>query len=263
VPIKVSSPATGEFWEIPVLYEDDCLIALDKPAGLPTAIDPSQPDRANLIALLHKGVAEGKHWAATRSLSFIMYAHRLDTEASGVLLFARSKDILARLLNDFGSEKPALKIVALIEGTPSEDHFAMEGRIGPHAARPGMMRIDSRHGKRARTGFQVVERFRDWTLLECAPLTHRRHQVRLHLAYARHRVAGDGLYGGKPLLLSRLKPGYHLKPGHTEKPLLGRACLHASRLEIAHPVTGAPLVIEAPLPRDLQVALKYLRKYGR
>jgi 23S rRNA pseudouridine955/2504/2580 synthase len=73
---------------------------------------------------------------------------------------------------------------------------------------------------------------------------------------------GDELYGGKPLWLSNLKPGYHLKPGHTERPLIGRACLHLEQLALAHPVSGESLTTNAPWPKDLLVALKYLRKYA-
>lgn len=258
--IKLSSPATEEFWEIPVLYEDDHLLALNKPAGLPTAVDQVDATRVSLISLLHKGVAEAKPWAASRRISFLMYSHRLDSEASGVLLLAKSKDVLVRLLDDFGSERPAMQFVALVDGIP-EDRFSIDAKLAPDPARPGLMRINSRQGKRSRTNFEVLERFRGWSLLACFPMTHRRHQVRVHLAYARYRIAGDELYGGRRLLLSSLKPDYHLKPKHTERPLIGRACLHSSQIKLAHPTTGAPLNIEAPWPKDLQVALKYLRKY--
>jgi RluA family pseudouridine synthase len=260
--IKLSSPATREFWEIPVLYEDESLLALDKPAGLWTTPDRADANRPNLITLLHKGITEVKPWAGARGLSFLMYAHRLDPEASGVLLFAKSKSALTKLLDSFGSEQPKLSLITLVQGSPAEERFSVDARLGPHPIRPGVMRVDTKHGKRARTAFEVIERFAGWTLLKCLPLTNRPHQVRVHLARARLRVAGDETYGGKALWLSSLKPGYHLKPKHTERPLIGRACLHAEQLELPHPVTGEPLVIKAPSPKYLLVAIKYLRVYS-
>lgn len=260
--IKLSSPATEEFWEVPVLYEDEALLALNKPATLPLATEPANPGRPTLIELLHQGIRQAKPWAVRHGLSFLMYAHRLDAEASGTLLLAKSKPVLVKLLNFFGSEQPSLSILTVVQGKPSEDTFSVEAKLARHPNRPGVYHVNPKSGKRARTLFEVVERFEDWCLVRCAPLTFRPHQVRVHLARAGFRVAGDSTYGGVPLLLSRLKRGYHLKPGHTERPLLGQACLHAERLTLSHPVTGAPLAIEAPLPKDLLVALKYLRKHG-
>lgn len=260
--IKLSSPRTREFWEIPVLHEDADLLALDKPAGLLTSPDRNDPDRLSLMKLLHAGIAEGKAWAAERGLTYLMNAHRLDFETSGVLLLARSKAVLVALANLFGSEKPAQKYVALVQGFPAEDRF--EVNVGLTALVPGrgFVRADPRRGKRARTVFQVRERFANYTLLECEPLTSRAHQVRAHLRYAGLPIVGDEVYGGKLLWLSRLKRGFRLKPGHTERPLLGQAALHAEALSLAHPVTGQPLAIVSPSPKDLVVALKYLRRYG-
>jgi 23S rRNA-/tRNA-specific pseudouridylate synthase len=76
-------------------------------------------------------------------------------------------------------------------------------------------------------------------------------------------IVGDKLYGGKPLWLSRLKPDYRLKPGHEERPLISRVALHAEALSISHPVTGTTVTITAPWPKDLKVAVKYLRQFAK
>jgi len=108
----------------------------------------------------------------------------------------------------------------------------------------------------------VLERFRDRTLLQCEPLPGRTHQIRVHLRYAGFPLIGDALYGGKPLLLSHLKKDYRLKPKEIERPLMARVALHAEELSLPHPVSGKPLKITAPWPKDLVVAVKYLRRYA-
>jgi len=191
-----------------------------------------------------------------------MNAHRLDFEMSGVMLFAKAKPVLVTLANLFGSEKPLKRYVALVRGTPEEERFEVDAKLAPHPARPDIIHVDPRHGKRAKTIFSVEERWREYALLKCEPLTSRMHQIRAHLRWAKLPIVGDEMYGGKPLLLSRLKRDYHLKSGKKERPLLDRVALHAEELSLPHPVTGEPLKIAAPWPKDLAVALKYLRKYG-
>ena len=260
--IKLSSPATHEFWEIPVLFEDEHLLALNKPGGLLTSPDRCDPERPSFIRLLHAAIAEGKSWAKERGLSYLMNAHRLDFETSGVLLLAKDKPVLVRLADLFGSDPPGRSYVALARGAMPEDRFDIDAKLAPHPVKPGLMCVDPKHGRTSKTRFEVLERFSGWTVLRCEPLTSRTHQIRVHLRHAGLPVAGDELYGGKPLWLSRLKPNFRLKPGHEERPLISRAALHAGELRLPHPVTGESLVITAPWPKELMVAVKYLRKFS-
>jgi len=117
-------------------------------------------------------------------------------------------------------------------------------------------------GRKARTQFRVRERFTGCALLQCRPLTDQPHQVRVHLKSRRLPVMGDRLYRGPLLLLSRLKPGYRLKPDRTERPLISSPALHLEELRFQHPATGEPVTIQAPWPKDLIVAVKYLRRYA-
>jgi RluA family pseudouridine synthase len=213
------------------------------------------------MQLLHVAIAEGKPWARERGLTYLMNAHRLDFETSGVMLLAKNKPVLVTLANAFGTEKPWKQYVALAQGAPLQDRFEVEAKLAPHPVRAGLMRVDPKRGKRARTIFEVLERFSGWTLLKCEPLTCRTHQIRVHLRHARLPIAGDESYGGKPLLLSSLKQDYRLKPNRVERPLLGRVALHAEALSLPHPVSGEPLTITAPWPKDLTVAVRYLRKF--
>lgn len=261
-PIKISSPATREFWEIPVLFEDEHLLAVDKPAGLLTSPDRYDPARPNLMKLLHAGIERGAPWAKTRGLNYLMNAHRLDFETSGVLLLAKTKPVLVALANLFGTDKPVKTYAALIHGVPPEAAFEVNARLAPHSVKTGLMRVDPKNGKRSQTQFEVLEKFSGFSLLKCRPLTGRTHQIRAHLRHFGFPIVGDALYGGSPLLLSRLKPDYRLKRNEVERPLIGRVALHAEGLELPHPVTGARIIINAPWPKDLVVAVKYLRRYA-
>jgi RluA family pseudouridine synthase len=261
-PIKLSFLATREFWEMPVLFEDEHLLALDKPTGLLTSPDRLEPERPNLMTLLHAGIAAGKAWAADRGLGYLANAFRLDFETSGVLLLAKSKPVLVKLVQQLGSEKPCHRFLALAQGTPREPRFEIHAKLGARPAAQGFVRVDPKRGKRSRTQVEVAERFRGYALLHCEPLTHRRHQVRAHLRLTGLPVVGDTLYGGRPLFLSRLKQNYRLKEGDTERPLMARVALHSERLALPHPVTGEPLLIASPWPKDLTVAAKYLRRFA-
>ncbi len=262
--IKLSSPATREFWEIPVLFEDEHLLALDKPARLLTSPDALDLARPSLMKLLHGGITAKKPWAAERNLDYLNNANELDFDVTGVLLLAKNKPAFIALANLFSSEKARLKYLALVRGELQEQEFEVDAKLAPHPVKPDMMRVDRDHGKQARTRFTLLENFSraGYALLRAEPIAERTHQVRVHASHVDLKIAGDEVYGGKPLWLSRLKKDYRLKPGHEERPLLGRVALHAEELSLPHPVTGEPVTIKSEWPKDLKVALKYLRLYS-
>jgi len=261
--VKLSSPATHEFWEIPVLYEDEHLLALDKPAGLLASPDRLDPKRPSLMTLLHAGIEAGKPWARERNLSYLANAHRLDGETSGILLLAKTKAALVALADYFSTENPSRNYLALVQGVPLWDEFFVAEKIGPHPSLTGQMRIDSRNGRKSKTEFAVLEKFSRWSLLRCTPRMERVQQILLHASHAGFPVVGDEAHGGKKLWLSRLKKDFHLKPGREERPLLSRPALHLEEMNLPHPVTQEPLSIKCEWPKDLRVAVKYLRLYGK
>jgi RluA family pseudouridine synthase len=260
--VKLSSPATKEFWEIPVLFEDGDLLALDKPAGLMPSPDPLTPERPNLMTLLHDAIAAGKPWAAERNLTYLNQAHRLDTETSGVLLLAKNKPAFIALADQFGAEKPVRNHITLVQGVPEHERFEVDEKIGVHPLKPGEMRIDPRGGKKAKTEFTLLEAFSRWSLVRCTPLTERPQQIRLHLSHAGLPVVGDGAHHGKPLWLSRLKRDFHLKPGREERALIPQPMVHLEDLSFTHPVTNEAVTVKSEWPKALRVALKYLRQYA-
>jgi len=260
--IKLSSPATREFWEIPVLFEDGHLLALDKPARLLTSPDANDLARPSLMKLLHTAIAAKKPWAAERNLDYLNNANELDFDATGVLLLAKNKPAFIALANLFSSEKARLKYVALVRGELLEQEFEVDAKLAPHPVKPDVMRVDRDNGKQARTKFTLLENFSraGYALLRAEPLAERTHQVRVHASHVDLKIVGDEVYGGKPLWLSRLKKDYRLKPGREERPLLARVSLHAEELILLHPVTGEIVTIKSEWPKDLKVALKYLRQ---
>lgn len=261
-PIKLSSPETREFWEIAVLFEDEHLLAINKPARLLTSPDRYDPNRPNLMRLLHAGVADGKPWAKTRGLTYLANAHRLDFETTGLLLLAKNKPALVALADLFGSERPEKTYVALVQGTPETDEFEIDAPIAPHPTSIGLMRVDPKRGKKSVTRFTVLTKFRGYTLLKCQPLTGRTHQIRVHLRHAKLSILGDPLYRGGKLFLSDLKRKYRLASDKEERPLISTVALHAEQLSLPHPITEQPITITAPWPKDLEVAVKYLKMFA-
>jgi 23S rRNA-/tRNA-specific pseudouridylate synthase len=253
----------------PILHEDDTMMAFDKPSGLLVASDRWDKERANLMAMVHARFGRG-----------VANVHRLDADTSGVLLCAKTKPALDFLSGQFQGKtvekiyhalvivlppEEAMKVVTPVRaedgGLP--DAFTMDLALDKDEQNPGRMRVfRKRGGKPSVTEFRTLERFGRHALVECRPLTGRTHQLRVHLAAAGAPILNDRFYGvpGTELRLSDLKRGY--KGRDDEKPLLARLALHASELVVKHPETREPVAIRSPLPKDLALALKYLRRFG-
>ena len=239
----------------PVLFEDDALIAFDKPAGLLLAPDARDRTRENLQDL-----------ARARLGPEAAMVHRIETEASGVVLYAKTKPALDFLSGQFQAKTVGKTWHALTVGVPATDDFTVDLVMKEDEGRPGVMCVVKKHGQASRTEFTVREKFPraagrvGFALVECRPVSSRPHQVRLHLAEAGTPALNDAIYGDDTaLLLSDLKRGY--KGQADERPLLARLALHAGGVAFTHPVTRERLALQSPLPKDFEVALKYLRKF--
>lgn len=258
----VEPPTVRECWEIPILFEDAHLLVVSKPAQLLVTQDPHQPEVPCLMGLLQQEITRGAGWVRERKIEFLGNTHKLDPEVSGLLVLAKDRSTLAAMASLFGSLKPMLSFVAIVHGAPTQPEMEVDAKLAPHRQRPGLMRIDNLNGKISKTLFKLRESFRDCSLVDCQPLTLRNHQIRVHLQNFGVSLVSDSVYGGPPLWLSEIKKRFHLKEGHKEQPLLTRPALHSERLECQHPVTGQELRVEAPWPKDLTVAVKYLRRYA-
>ena len=263
LPAEIVLRLSATWAEVEILTQDNDLLALNKPAGLLIAPDRWDKSRENLMGLLHTGIHLKRPWAQVHGFNYLANVHRLDAGTSGVVLLARNKPALVSLARQFHDRHPRKTYLALIEGALPEAEMEVDLPLAPSVVRPGLSIVDRNRGKPAVTRFTLLEKFKKYSLVKAEPATGRLHQIRIHLKTIGCPLVADQDYGtGFPLLLSQLKRDYRMKP-EGEKPLMARPALHAERLEILHPVTGQPLVIEATQPKDFAVSLKYLLRFGR
>jgi 23S rRNA pseudouridine1911/1915/1917 synthase len=219
---------------LPVRYEDDRLLIVAKPAGLVT--HPTSGRRTGTLVnrLLGMGIPLSSVGGPERR----GIVHRLDAGTSGLLVVAKDDEAHGLLVSMLSRHEIERRYLALVRGHVDHDRFAVDAPLGRRGAR---VIVQHGGGKDAVTAFAVRERFENATFLEAAPRTGRTHQIRVHLSSIGHPILGDRTYGGGGDDAKRLG--------------LGRPFLHAWSLSFVHPVTGAPVEVEEPLPEDLRAAL--------
>ncbi len=230
-----------------ILYHDQTLLVVNKPAGLSTLPDGYNPSLPNIRALLEKQF--GRVWVV----------HRLDKQTSGVLLFALNADA-HRSLNTQFEQHGVLKIYhALVMGSsPTWDEQIISLPLHPNGDRRHRTIIDILSGKPAVTRFKVLKRFCQFSLLEAAPETGRPHQIRAHLSSLGLYILGDELYVEKKnKQMADDKTAIH-RVGDLLRQLAGGMALHAKVLEINHPSTGERLRFQAPYSPQLNAVLDQL-----
>lgn len=236
-------------WEEPadasalrVLYEDEVLVAVDKPAGL--AVHPTANAHNHTLLAQLRARYPGEP---------IGLAHRLDKETSGVVLAARRLDAEVKLKQDFASRSVHKVYLAVAYGVPSEERFVVDAPLGlaDSVVRVRMeVKPESQGGQAARTRVTVLEALGAYSLLQCEPETGRQHQIRVHLAHAGHPLVGDKLYAhGEELFLRAQREG--MSDELRAMLLLERQALHAHRITVEHPTRHEALTLEAPLAADL------------
>lgn len=234
-----------------VLWESASALVVAKPAGVVTVPDRSGQD-GGVHALL----------GALRPDGDLRIVHRLDRDTSGCLVLAKGLAAAQHFDRQFTDSLVRKTYVAVVQGQPP-DAFAIDAWLGPDRRRPGKVVASPREQpgfRAAHTDGVVRARFAQHAFVELRPTTGRSHQLRVHLQSIGCPIAGDRDYGGEELFLSRIKPGYKLRKGVPERPLLARMFLHAERLSFRD-LDGAAVDVECPLPEDLAVALRQLASH--
>jgi 23S rRNA pseudouridine1911/1915/1917 synthase len=225
---------------VDVVYEDDDILIVNKPAGLVVHPAPGHWRGTLVNALL----ARGDHYGGIAGVARPGIVHRLDRDTSGLLIVARNDAAQASLMAQLKARRVRKTYLALAHGPVAASVGRIEASIGRDPKDRKRMAV-TQDGRHAVTGYRVRERFAEWTLLELDLVTGRTHQIRVHLAALGHPVAGDPVYGTGT---SRKGPDG-----------LGRLFLHAWRLELVSPTSAALVRVEAPLPDELEAVLDGLR----
>ena len=220
-----------------IVFEDDDLLVINKPAGLVVHPGAGNPAGTLMNGLLH-------HAASLEEVPRAGIIHRIDKETSGLLLVAKSDTAFQSLAEQFASRTIRKFYTALVRGIPDPVEGSIEAPIGRHPVHRLRMTVRA-EGRDARTDFQVIRQWEVASMVRLRIHTGRTHQIRVHMKHLDHPVLGDKLYGYKP-------------PAKTGFPEVPRVMLHAARLELGHPVSGQPFKMEVPLPEDFSAVIDAL-----
>ena len=213
--------------KLDIVYEDDHLLIINKPAGL--MVHPDQKDGMNTLVN-----AVAYYYQENQIHHRIRYIHRLDTDTSGGMIFA--KHYLAHSLMDYWLSEKKIKrwYLALVSGRLQSKKGKINAPIGKDRHHGARRRV-AKNGDEAVTLYQLKQQFKNYALVELELKTGRTHQIRVHMSYLGHPLLGDVLYGG-PAKFGPLK----------------RQALHSLRIEMKHPITQEPLKFEISLPSDMK-----------
>ncbi len=232
-------PILGENVPLDVLYEDADLAAINKPAGMVIHPAAGHPTGTLVNAVLGR-------WPQTATVGAPDRAgivHRLDKDTSGVILIAKTEDARRNLVAQFKARKVQKRYLTLVYGTPATPTGEIDAPVGRDTRQRKKMAV-VRAGRPSFTYYNVLQSFDEVSYLEVLPKTGRTHQIRVHMAFIKHPVVGDTVYG-------RRKNKGQIK--------IKRQFLHAASLTLTSPSTGKLITVEAPLPADLQSILDQLK----
>ncbi len=238
VPTEMPAPVVPENIPLDVIYEDDALLVVNKPAGM--VVHPAYGHASG--TLVNAVLAHCPQIADVGGPDRAGVVHRLDKDTSGLILIAKDSVTRAALQRQFKRRQVAKTYLALVEGQMQPREGIVEAPVGRDKRQRKKMAV-VRSGREARTMYRAIEYFANYTLLEVRPHTGRTHQVRVHLSWLGYPIVGDAVYGR-----------------HRQRLLRGRHFLHAARIRFSHPATSEEVEFEAPLPPKLADVLNQLRR---
>jgi RluA family pseudouridine synthase len=209
-----------------ILYQDEHLLVVDKPAGLPVLPDGWEKDAPDLVKLVEEQYGK------------VFVVHRLDKITSGVMVFARDPETHRALNIQFESRKAQKTYHAIIEGNPKWEEKTAKHPLRANVGHKHRTMVDAKNGKPSETRFRVIKRYPDSALVEAQPMTGRTHQIRVHAYALGHPLVGDTLYGAQEIYEST------------------RPMLHAQALSFIHPAINESVKFTSPHPPDFEKALE-------
>jgi 23S rRNA pseudouridine1911/1915/1917 synthase len=239
--------AQPEAMPLEILFEDEALLVLNKPAGMVVHPSAGHSEHTLVNALLHHcaGQLSGIGGVARPGI-----VHRLDKDTSGCLVVAKTDAAHLAISEQFACRQVEKLYQAIACGRIVPESASIDAAISRHPTQRKKMAVTVRAGRQARSSYRVLEQWRDATFLQVAIHTGRTHQIRVHLAHLGFPVAGDLVYGRRANATLEKASGYSAP----------RQLLHASRLALVHPGTGKGMVVEAPLAADFLIALDFFRQ---
>lgn len=241
-PAADDSAFRAEDIALDIVYEDEALLVIDKPAGLVVHPGSGNWQGTMLNALLH-------HLPSLAGIPRAGIVHRLDKETSGLLVVAKTLTAQTDLVRQLQARTVKREYLAVVQGAPDEEG-CVDAPIGRHPAQRVKMAV-VQNGKPAVTHFAVLERFAQHALVRCRLETGRTHQIRVHMQHIGHPLLGDPVYSGKGVMATAA-----LRAAIS---CFARQALHAARLGLIHPVGGDAMEWQAELPADLAILLETLR----
>ena len=242
-----------------IIFEDEVLVVLNKPAGLVV-----HPGHGNYSGTLLNGLLHHFKQLPKNANDRPRVRHRIHKDTSGLLVIAKTDTAMTHLAKQFFDKTSERKYTALVWGDVKEDAGTIKGAIGRHPKNRLQMAVfeDNSQGKEAVTHYQVMERFGYVTLLECQLETGRTHQIRAHMKHFGHTLFNDARYGGDSILKGTSFSKYKQFVENCFT-LLPRQALHAKTLGFIHPVSGKLMQFDSSLPDDFISAVEKWRHYAQ
>ncbi len=249
VPGPVALDIQAEAIPLDIVYEDESLLVINKPAGMVVHPGAGNYEHTLVNALL----AHCKDLSGIGGVQRPGIVHRLDKDTSGLLIVAKNDAAHQGLTRQLSRREVSRQYYAIVGGTFTYSSGTVDLPIGRHVTHRQKMSVDTRQGKPAVTHYQVEERFNNSTLLLVKLDTGRTHQIRVHMAHLRHPILGDRTYGRWSKISVKDKTGTRREIN------VFRQALHAAKLSFIHPESNRELYFEAPVPQDMRQLLEALR----
>lgn len=238
-----------------IIYEDECIIVINKPPGLVVHPGAGQSVRTLVHGLLH-------HCGRLASIGSPLrpgIVHRLDQGTSGVMVVAKTDRAYLNLIDQFKKHTVEKAYIAVLWGLPSSDYSPIETLIDRHPVNRKKMAVSKIKGRQAITYWKILKDWSKFSLVEARPVTGRTHQIRVHFSYIHHPIVGDDLYSN---FKNRCK---HLRDERLRKILekVNRQMLHSIRISFDHPSSGKRMQYEASIPEDMADLIEQIDAWAR